>query len=212
MAKKKIIQLPRGYLSFSQVSLWQSSRERYKKLYFDGDQSYSLSNPGLTYGSIVAEALEHGKETGDLLTDTAMELLTKYDTRDVEIQAEFKTKYGYITILGKPDMLDSETFAFREVKTGKVKWTQKKAEKWLQLRFYATLIYLKHGVIPPTVFLDWIETFVDDGVTKPTGHIETFEVEISMKDVLETLTLISRVAKAIEMEWVVYTPPKEIPF
>lgn len=211
--KKKVIQLPKGYISFSQMTLWESSPERYKKLYFDGDASYNLSNSGLTYGSIVADALEHNKETGNLLTDTAMELLTKYDTRDKEIVVDLPTKNGVVTLLGRPDMLDSETLAFREVKTGRIKWTQKKADKWPQLKFYAVMIYLKYGKIPPSVHLDWIETHKnEDGKVEPTGHIETFEVDIKLKDILDTMALISRVAKEIELEWVTYTPPPEEEF
>jgi hypothetical protein len=90
--RKKIIELPRGYLSFSQISLWISSPDRYKKLYFDGDQTYTISNSGMTYGSKVASALEHETQTGELLTDLAIELLPKYDIRDQEIITHIKNK------------------------------------------------------------------------------------------------------------------------
>jgi len=39
MSKKKIIQLPTGCLSYSQVSVWLSNPERYKKLFFEQDES-----------------------------------------------------------------------------------------------------------------------------------------------------------------------------
>jgi|6_EtaG_2_1085325.scaffolds.fasta_scaffold25442_5 hypothetical protein len=212
MAKKKIIQVPKGYLSFSQVSLWESSPSQYKKLYFDGDKRYGITNSGMEFGSRVADALEHGKQTGDLLTDTAMELLPKYDIQDKEITATIKTPSGSVDILGKPDSMDSKTFDFFEFKTGKVAWTQAKADKHLQLKFYATLIYLKYMVVPKNIELIWMETHNDDGVYTPTGRIERFKVEIKLVDIVDTMALISRVAKEIEAEWVVYEPPPEDEF
>jgi hypothetical protein len=129
------------------------------------------------------------------------------------MEGVLKTKDGDIRIVSHPDSMDSKTFALREYKTGKVKWTQKKADNWFQLKFYATLIQIIYGKIPPEVHLDWIETFKDtDGIIKPTGHVETFKVEITMTDILNTKALITRVAKEIESEWLNYTPSPEIPF
>jgi hypothetical protein len=182
-------------------------------LYYEGDQSYSLSNSGLNYGSLFAKALEIGEDTGDLLTDVALDLLPKYNVRDKEIVVDMKTVGGAVTLLGRPDMLDDETFAFREVKTGKVKWNQKKADKHLQLKIYAVLIYLTKKVVPPSVYLDWVETFQDtDGEVTPTGHIESFKVDITLKDILETMALISKVAKEIELDWASYVPEPVTPF
>jgi len=211
--KKKIIQTPRGYLSFSQITLWMSNRDRYKKLYFDSDDSARFSNSGMEFGGLVADALENQTETNDLLTDIAIELLPKYDVRDQEIRVSMKTKDGWIDIVGKPDSLDSETKNFYEFKTGKVPWTQAKAEKHLQLKMYALLVYLKYGVRVDHTELIWMETHTDvDGRVQPTGRIERFKVKITLKDILETMSLISKVAKEIEADWVIYEPAPEISF
>lgn len=92
MPKKKVIQLPKGYLSYSQIALWKSSPDRYKKIYFDDMNELRFSNPGMEYGKIVANALENEEDVGDLLTDIAMELLPKYDVRDEEITPNSKQK------------------------------------------------------------------------------------------------------------------------
>ena len=211
--KKKYIQLPKSYLSFSQITLWQSNPERYKKLYFEGDQSYNFTNDGMRFGSKVADALEHKTQTGELLTDIAIELMPQYDVRDEEIVADLKTEDGWIKVLGRPDSLDSETKDFVEFKTGKVKWTQTKAEKHLQLRFYAMLIYLEYGVVPGNVALIWMETHKNtDGETEPTGRIEKFPVKIELKDILETMAITSKVAKEIEAAWVIYERPADPKF
>lgn len=203
---KKYIQLPQGYISYSQLTLWQNDKQRYGEIYFDRRDELRTSNAGMEYGKVVADALEKGIQTDDLLTDAAMLLLPKYDIADEEIRTDMRTKDGWIQLLGKPDSMDSKTFAFLEYKTGKTQWTQKKAQAHLQMHFYATVIYRCYGVIPPTAKLVWIETeWTADGI-KPTGHVEEFEVKITMKDILKTMALISKVAKEIEVAFASHIP------
>ena len=212
MAKKKIIQLPKGYLSFSQISLWQTDKERYKDIYFNNRDDLRVSNSAMDFGKMVADALENEDRVDDLLTDTAMSLLTKYDIRDKEIRTTLKTKDGDIDLLGKPDTMDSKSFAFREYKTGKVKWTQRRAQENLQVKFYAMIIYIAHGKLLKEAYLDWIETENTPEGIKPTGHVESFRITLSLNDILQTMALTSKIAKEIEMAWVTYVPPPLIPF
>jgi len=206
--KKRLIELPTSCLSYSQVSLWLSSPTRYKKIFFDQDEGARFMNDAMRYGSWVADAMENDEETGDLMTDMAIAQLVKYDVRDEEMEAVLHTKDGDIKILSHPDTFDSKTKALREYKTGMVKWTQKKADNWFQLKFYAMLVFIKYNVVPPSCFLDWIETFKDDdGEIKPTGNVFTFKVNITMGDIINTLATVSRVAKEIEAEWLVYEKP-----
>lgn len=207
--KKKVIQLPKGYLSYSQIQLWKSDKKRYIELYFNNRNELRLSNSGLEYGKIMADALEKAEETGDLLTDTAMSLITQYDVRDKEIFTEVKTKHGAVYVIGRPDTMDSVTKAFREYKTGRVKWTEGKAQKHPQMVFYAMLIYLKFGVMLSEAYLDWIETEEIAGEVKPTGRIETFRVTFTPQQIMECMAMTSRVAKEIEIEWVCHVPPPE---
>ena len=199
-------------MSYSQIALWMSDKERYKQICFNGREELRFSNSGMDFGRIVAEALETESKTGDLLTDTAIELLTKYDIRDQEIITVLETKKDIIPLSGRPDTMDSISHNFREYKTGKVPWTQSKAEKHLQLKFYAMLIYLKYGVLLKETYLDWIETGQTSEGIKPTGHIESFKVPLSLTDILETMSLTSRIAKEIELEWALFIPEEAIPY
>lgn len=208
--KKKVLQLPKNYLSYSQIQLWLHDQARYKKLYFDNRAEFALSNDAMEYGHQVAEALEHERETGDLLTDAAMLLLPKYDIRDQEIRAELKTRDGWIPILGRPDMMDSASKSFYEIKTGKVAWTQNKANKHPQLSFYAMLIYLAYKVIPPRISLVWIETQDTEEGIKPTGRVQEYIVNINLHDILQTMALTSKVAKEIEAAWAIHEPDPKL--
>lgn len=210
MAKKKYIQLPKGYISYSQIQLWKADPERYKKIYFDARDEFRTTNKGMEYGKIVADALEKGYETGDLLTDTAMSLLPKYDVADKEIVADLKTKHGWISILGRPDSMDSKTKSFFEFKTGKTKWTAAKAQAHPQMAFYGMLIWLAYKVVPEESALVWIETEMTSEGIKPTGRIERFPVKITMKDILNTMAEISRIAQEIEVAWASHITDPEL--
>jgi hypothetical protein len=218
MAAKKYIQIPRGYISVSQLVLFRNDPKRYAEQYFEVDPIRDAPNRGQVYGKEVAEAMEHAKETGDLLTDAAITLIPKYDTRDQEITAEFKDKEtrSWIKVLGKPDLLDSKTKAIREIKTGKGEhaWTQEKAQNHLQIKFYQMIVYLKWGVVLKEAHLDWIRTEkVNVGSyeipvweIQPTGHVQSFPVVLGLKDILDTMALTARTAKEIEVAWSCYVP------
>lgn len=199
--KKKYIELPKGYLSYSQIQSWRGNPKRYKEVYFDGRTEFSIYNEGMEYGKQFADALETYTDTNDLLTDASILLLAKYDVRDQEIRAELKTKDGCIPLLGRPDTMNSKTFAFREYKTGKQPWTQNKANKHFQLYFYAMLIYLKYGVVVEKCHLDWIETEVVNNKTQPTGKTLSFPVKIGLRKILETMSETIVVAKEIELAY-----------
>lgn len=213
--KKKIIQLPKGYLSYSQCQLWKNSRQRYIELYMNDRQDMRFNNSGMAYGKIVAEALEKGVETGDLLTDAAMLMLPKYDVADKEIRVTIDTKEGSFDIIGRPDSLDSVTKAYMEFKTGKGKWTANKAQKHPQMVFYAMLIYLAYGVVLNEACLIWIQTedVLEDSkkVVKPTGHVDQFNVTFTLQDILQCMADTSRIAKEIELVWVSHVKvPEEV--
>lgn len=207
--KKKYIQLPKGYISYSQIQLWKADPIRYKAIYFDDRVEFRTTNKGMEYGKAVATALEQGAETGDLLTDTAMSLLPKYDIADKEIVADLKTKGGWIKILGKPDSMDSKTKSFFEFKTGKTKWNAIKAQMHPQMAFYGMLIWLAYKVVPEECALVWIETemlteatldgtIIQKGI-KPTGRVERYPVKITLSKILDTMAETSRVAREIEL-------------
>jgi hypothetical protein len=211
----RLIQLPKGYISYSQLTLWQANQQRYKDMYFDGRYELNTSNAGQEYGKIVADALENELDTGDVLTDSAMLILPKYDVRDKEIRANLDTKDGRIIVLGKPDAMNSETKDFYEYKTGKNPWTKKKAQNHLQMHFYAMVIYLAYGVLLKEAKLVWIETEILDGfdeegfakkIVKPTGRVEAFPVVFTLNEILETMALTAKVCQEIEIAYAHHTP------
>lgn len=202
--KKKYIALPHDYLSHSQMQLWINNPERYKQLYFDNRDDLKYSNSGQDFGKKVADALETGSDTGDILTDAAMLLLRKYDTMDQSFITEFKEKNGgWLKIICKPDTFNSVSHAFRETKSGTEKnpWTQIKAQNHPQMLFYAVGIWLKYGTMNTNAYLDWIATEHTPLGIRPTGRVETFEVTFKPEDYYEFQAKMLKVAHEIEIAW-----------
>jgi len=163
----------------------------------------------MAYGKVVADALEKGIQTDDLLTDAAMLILPKYDVADVEFRVDIKCRHGYVTLLAKPDSLDSRTKAFYEYKTGKVPWTQTKAQNHLQMWLYALSIYVAPRRISKSELI-WIETTTDGNVVTPTGRIESFPVTFTVPELLKVMALVGRVAREIEIAYAAHVPNKAI--
>jgi len=181
--------------------LWQNNPDRYKKQYFNG-QDMGFSNSGQDFGKKVANALEVAGETGDVLIDSAMLLLPKYDLMDQSFTAEFKEKGGrWLIIIAKPDTFNTITHEFRETKTGKNPWTQAKAQAHPQLIFYAVAIWLKYGTMNKNTFLDYIETEDTPTGIKPTGRVESFEVVFTPADYYSFQAKMLKVAHEIEEAW-----------
>lgn len=199
MAKKLLN--PRGYLSWTQIDMWRRNPERYVRQYMLGEAN-TLNNDGLRYGKKTSEALEGGSTDGDDLMDAVVALLPRYELREHEIRVPMKTQHGEVILLGKLDTFGLKPIRFREYKTGVTKWTQAKAQGHRQMHHYDTLCWLFHGKLADC-WLDWAQTeriLLHDGTTETrfTGNIQSFHVELGMKDVLEYMALVSRVAVEID--------------
>lgn len=194
MKKKKLIN-PRGYLSWTQVSMWLRDPELYKRRYFYGEEEHK--NERMDFGSKVSSALETGEESDDELVNMLITLLPKYSVPECEIQVPFQSPYGEVILLGKMDTYRPEPVAFREYKTGTTKWSQKMAEGHKQLDHYAAILWLLSKKVPEC-HLDWAETKVEDGVVTLAGPIKSFKVTKTTTDIVKYLAIVGKVAKEID--------------
>ena len=185
------MKLPRGYLSWSQMDLFQKNPEEYKRVYILGEER-NISNPYLDFGKLLADGLEKNIEL-DFELENLKLLLPKYKIAEKKIEV----KMNGIKLLGYIDSFNPKTKAIYEYKTGKSRWTQDRADKHGQLDFYSVLIYVKYKVIPK-IELVWVET-EQNRIIRPTGKIQTFKVKKDLKDVLKMMSKIQKVAKKISV-------------
>lgn len=193
---KSTIRLPRPHLSWSQIDLWNHSRNEYIQRYFYGKESFV--NDAMIYGKKFAEALETGETGEDEILKMATLAIPRYTISEYRLQATIKTEAGNIPLLGFMDSsYDPPSEGFREYKTGKVPWTQRRVDKHGQLTLYALMIYLNEKKLPKSIHLDWLETENRDGEVSVTGRIQSFETSRSIGEIIEMTTIIKRTAAEI---------------
>lgn len=97
-------------------------------------------------------------------------------------------------------MIGHSIIEINEIKTGSVKWTQKRAQEHPQLLQYATMVWLKYKRLPTKVRLIWIPTIREsDGEVRFTGETpQIFEVTITLTKILEYMSRVSKVAVEID--------------
>ena len=177
MNSKNKYNLPKGYISWSQMSLFLRSPAEYQRVYIEGEQGFQSDY--MDFGREFAEALE-GNKSDRKDIDIMKEMLPDYPKREFKIEVEFDG----IKLLGVLDGWDPRKLKIGEVKTSKNGWTQAKVDKHGQLLFYALCVWLKYKKIPK-VSLHWVETARDDyGNLMLTGKFKNFKREIRLADLL----------------------------
>lgn len=172
----------RDYLSWSQFSLWTSSkREFWKKYGLNEDRS---ANKFFTKGKELSDALEYG-DTGEYSNDEllsfVLENVPRLAIQEHKIETELSNNEKILCLL---DSYDGIGDVFYEYKTGKEKWTQDRVNKHRQLLFYALCVYIHSGRLGvPSCKLYWVETEETEEGIKYTGLIEEFEREFTIKEV-----------------------------
>jgi len=197
MKKSKTILLPRGYLSYTQLALWEQDPREYVRRYIYGEQ-YPI-NAAMHYGKKLATCIETGDSEGDELIDTVARLIPRYDTVEYRLEAELDVNGYKIPLLGFADTYRTTDYAIREYKTGKWPWTQSKVDKQDQLTLYALIVYLKHKKLPADLHLDWIVTeYGQEGEISATGEIKSFATDRSLTDLMEVATRVKKAASEIQ--------------
>lgn len=213
--------LPKPYISWSAMDLWEKNPERFKREYFLGGKK--LDTRFLRFGKwiarIVEELCEIQKRTGskdEALKELAILHSLDQDTIEAIAQLEtdgiseydIKCEINGVQILSYVDKYVPEHNYFREYKTGKHAWTKAKVEDHGQLVFYAVGLRKKIGKMPTECYLDWLETSEDpkestdgdfwartDRKLRLTGKVKTFH---KLFDERELDRMEERIVKAAE--------------
>lgn len=177
--QKQLNTSPRGYLSWSQMALFEKDKNLYYQVYWEGVQQFMSKY--LLLGKRMADTLEFGFDPEHDATFEGIVLsLPPYPEREFEIKEELDG----ITLLGRMDGFDEGVLDVGEYKSGK-KWTQKLVDNHGQLTFYALLVWLKYKKLPSKIKLHWAQTKdTEDGGLELTGYTQTFETVRTMADII----------------------------
>lgn len=196
--------LPRGYLSYSQLTLWNSSPDSYRKqYYFNGG---SPTSAAMTLGSQVATLLE-----GDVTNHPVLSRVPRGDCPEYALDFVVDG----VRCIGRIDSYDSATGNFYEYKTGVKPWSKSLVRKHLQLDMYALGLDIQHSENKiRSCDLVWIQTektvstatfggilMEGDKELILTGKIESFPRVISENDKAYVRNLIVTTAAEISADY-----------
>jgi len=186
----------REYFSWSQYSLWKSSKKEFYKRYVLGEKS--KPNVYFDKGSELGNYLETGDipfTSQDGMLEQVGNLIPKLDIMEDKLEVQ----YEHLNLLAFVDSGALDGTEFLEYKTGKIPWTQDKVDTHEQLDFYALCYYLRSGQeVIPTCRLYWIETEETDDGLRYTGYVEKFERSFTEEDMIHMLGNILKALKEIE--------------
>lgn len=133
----------------------------------------------MTFGSMIDLKIQNDR--------TFLPTLPRYP----HMQYKMKVVFDKISLVGVPDGVAlSDINELADYKTGKVAWTQKRADETKQLTFYLLLLYITKKIPPESFkcFIHWLPTEergdFSIGLIKE-NDIRTFETRRTMSQVLE---------------------------
>ncbi len=205
-----MLNLPKKYLSYSQMRLWLDDKEKYRSRYYRDREEFQTK--ALMFGSEIAKALENGT--------VALPDLVQYPVREFRIKEEVEG----VPFFAYLDTYDPSRLKFREYKTGQRtpnggdRWNQALVDGHLQLDVYSTLVQLKEGGVDDECHLDWLEvrkkvkTMEFNGETltsesnelELTGRVESFARVITQTERERTKILIRTVASEISADFTAF--------
>jgi len=193
--------LPRGYLSYSALDTWCTSKDLFRRRYYENKDKFS-GNIYTDFGSKIHDQIENGHI--DVPHGTHHEI-------------EIRPTVLGVPLLCRIDSLGLPEGKVYEFKTGAQPWTQERVDKHKQLDLYALAVREHYGEYHPTTSLTWLETQrVSQAVTLPngftvhqdqvelTGNVHTFERTID-PDTLDMFAKWLRdTAEEIEKDYVTW--------
>lgn len=202
--------LPKKYLSYSAISLWQKDKDAFRQRYYYNEPF--IDNVYTLFGREVHESLETKQNLAHIPRYSVSEMPIKIDIEGVPI-------IGYI------DSFSPKSRSFLDFKTstrlpdGSARWNLVEVQKLMQLPFYSFLIEQKHGRVHPWCKLIWLETQFkaskemvgsrimegEGNELELTGHYEVFRREIEPWERVRIKEIILESANEISKDYAKYT-------
>lgn len=190
--------LPRGRLSYSEVSQWLKNKDQYRERYYMGKKG--PMTPEMYFGFQIAKKMEEN--------DPSVDFIPRFKIPEHFIEVELDG----VKVGGHLDSFCPDTFSFRDTKTSRTNyWSNLTVAKHMQLDFYSLLVEKKYGKVNPKCYLDWAETAFktktimfaghelkgDSQELYLTGNVVTFERKIAKWEREKMAELILMAAKEI---------------
>ncbi|MGV8131605.1 MAG: hypothetical protein ACP5N7_05905 [Candidatus Pacearchaeota archaeon] len=155
--------LPRGYISYSAYKLWKTSKDSFRKRYYENEEPFETIET--KFGKKIAEWLESD--------DPRVRHVPNYLNREYDLDKVIEGT----RVIGRLDGFDKDRLKFLDHKSshcdkdGKPPWNKAKVRQLDQLPFYSMLIKEIYGKVDNVCHLIWIETEFQENTIEFNGHI-----------------------------------------
>ena len=165
---------PRPYFSYSQMSSYKWSKQRFLETYYYGKRQESVY---LDMGKKLGEALQFRKVKRSKVIEKIKAQIPPSDIYEKELKVNFKK----IPLLGFADGWDKDC-ELVEYKTGK----KPSESSWRnQMKFYSLMIYLLTKKLPKKITLYWCRTkFNENEQLILTGDVKKHDIKIELGDII----------------------------
>ena len=205
--------LPRKHFSWSQLSLWNKSREQYRARYYVPDAP-QLETRETLYGKKIAGLLERREFDEHPVLRGVVE--------GFEISEHpLECVVGGVTVVAYLDLFNKQAKKIREIKTGHANkvgvapWNKVKVMGHDQLVMYSMLVKEAEGAVDPWLDLVWLETefekrevdfdghklVADGGSLRLTGRVETFERRVAQWEHKRIKDMVARAVEEISEDY-----------
>jgi len=163
--------LPKKYLSYSAIDLWNKNKDAYRKRYYENEPF--VETPETLYGKKIHKFIE--------TDDPIAKKIPKYNLREFRLEV----KIDDVPIVAFLDSLCGLTGRFYDYKTGRPKpdgkprWDAVEVAKTKQLPYYSLFIKELSGDVEDLCHLIWLPTHYTKKTVEFAGHT----LESDSKDV-----------------------------
>lgn len=134
--------LPKGYLSHSQIDLWEKSPDSYRKTYYGGQRFNG--NMYTDFGNEVTLAMERGEEWTKCVTD---EIKSVCGFNFSTFERDFVVDIDGIPFKGSIDQFEASNGILAEQKTVMRPWSRNKINNHLQFDRYSLAVEIMDGKV-----------------------------------------------------------------
>jgi hypothetical protein len=202
MTIEPIIQLPKKYISVSQVNLWHSDRQKYidryflnlpeeSSIYMDFGKQFATSTETFIKDGIIDDNLPH------FYLDKIRPM------NGLEAEKEIGLSINGVQIIGFIDAYDRANNKVIDFKTSGKPWIIDTLKNSLQMKVYALAMFTNGEEIPVSQ-INWLGTKKVKNEIQFTGESYELTYQFEMKELLEAVNYIFDTAKQISKEYITF--------
>lgn len=157
------MELPRSYLSYSSISLWEKNKDGFRKRYYENVKD--PETPEMAFGKKIAKLLEDN--------DPLMAKIPRYSSPEHKIEVII----GEVPLIGYVDSFEPGPNSILEYKTGRAKpdgkprWDAVEVARTDQLPMYSLMVKEKYDTVDNRTRLVWLRTLTKQKSIEFDGHM-----------------------------------------